>query len=1052
MFSSLVRCGVRLSVVVTVTATLATPVWAQVGSITGSVVELGNLQPLDNAQISIPGTGIGGLSTVAGRYLLVNVPAGSHTLEVRLIGYAIVEQTVTVTDGGTAIANFELARSAIELGEIVITGAGQATERRRLGNTVAALNISEIEYAPVSSTSEILQARIPGVDVQMTGGHAGAGAQIRIRGVGSLSQSNGPIIYVDGVRVDNSRGTFPAASAPARLDDINPEMIERIEVLKGAAAATLYGTEASNGVIQIFTKRGRAGDSRWAFTAGAGIADPVDERDLAGFALGTAATPGRDLGTTALNDYWGINIQPYEVFEVDYDPLLFETGVYQDYSLSNSGGNEQITYFVVGRYSKEDGVLGGKDCSVTGGPAGANCFQLPDFDIYEDINEVKQFDASVRFLPAQNLSFELTTRYIDRTSNPQHNTGGTVAGVQLSKPERAHEQNSVGTPFFSTIREGFQVQWNEDTERYGGALKGAYAVTPNLNVNVTTGLDVVRTNATFLRPFGWAVDGFSGFEPEGLRQVTNLARNEWTLDASVSWDRAIGEDLTSSLVVGSQILVSEIQEVESEGSKFPGPGINVLDGGSVQSVQEEISRTVNNGVFLQEQVGFRDFLFVTAGARLDRHSAFGKNADPAFYPKLSGSFVVSDLPGWTGVGPISTLRFRAALGQSGIQPGSFDRFSTFSPAASAIGPALLPQNLGNEDLKPETTTEWEAGFEAGLLDDRFAVEMSYWNRTTTDLLIERPFPPSGGFLQPQLDNIGEMKAWGVDLGVSGVVVQRGGVTADVFVNGAYLYQEITDLGGVPPIAQGGVRSIGVLKEGRSPQSQFGAIVIDDPYPWDINGNGQPATEAEMLAFLAGPTTVEALEAIAIGQIGEDGTLTDNFLGKSVPDWQGSFGTSITWNDFSLSTNFSFKTGNYKITNHTMAFRNSHGGIGRNYFPSTSRDAILLNPASTAEQRLAAAQWFAENAFSLTRLNGANRVVDADFVRWRELSLTWQLPFAGSLGFEGMSVTASGRNIALWTKYLGDDPETISRSNVHAGHDAHIIATPRRFGVSIRVDF
>ena len=1033
------------------------PVAAQAtGSITGRVVDATSQRPLANAQVSIPGTGIGALANANGQYLLLNVPVGEHTVEVQLIGYGVETQSVTVAAGQSAALNFQLARSAIELGEIVITGAGQATERRRLGNTVEALNVSEIENAPVVSTSEVLQARIPGVDVNTTGGHAGSGSEIRIRGVGSISQNNGPVIYVDGVRIDGGRGDFNSAAGASRLDDLNPESIERIEVLKGAAAATLYGTEASNGVIQIFTKRGQAGRSRWTFTAGGGMALAQPEPILAGFALDEDPTPGRDLGTTALNEYWGVNNEPFELYTLDYTDLLFERGSYQDYSLSNSGGNDVITYYVSGRYSKENGVLGGKDCTAPNGSP--DCFRVPGFDMFEDIAEVRQVDASVTFQARENLRFEVASRYIDRVTHPQDNTGGAVAMMQLSKLEEASETNLTGTQLFSTIREGFLEFQEEATERFGGSINARYSLTPDINFSLTTGVDVVRSVSLEGRPFGHAVDGFSNFTPDGIRTVANINRDDFTLDLSGNWDEDITSDLSSSLVVGTQIIVSDRQRVEAEGEEFPGPGIEVVGGGNIQRTDEEIERTVNNGVFAQEQIGFRNFLFLTLGARLDRHSAFGENADAAFYPKVSGSFVASDLPGWNGLGPVSTLRFRAALGKSGLQPGSFDRFSTFAPASSSFGPALVPSNLGNPDLKPEVTTEWEGGLEAGLFDDRFALEATYWNRTTTDLLIARPFPISGGFSAAQLDNVGEMKAWGVDLGLSGVVFQNGSTAVEVFGNGAYLYQEVTDLGGILPIRQASLRNLGVIREGYSPQSQFGGKLVDAPYPFDLDSDGTPATREEMLTYLDQPRTVEEIEARAMGQVGLNGTLTDNYLGKSVPDWQGAFGTNVTVGDFRLSTIFAYKVRNYHVTNHTMAFRNGNPSIGRNWPVPAAHEATLLNPASTPEQRLEAVTWFQENAFSLgSRLNGVNRVVPADFVRWRELSLTWNVPvsLATSLGVESMSVTASGRNLKLWSKYhdyFGIDPETVQQDNVHAGHDAHIIATPRRFGVSIRVNF
>ncbi len=1053
MSSNVIRTAVGLIAASVLTILFAAaPASAQTGTVTGMVTDASSARPLDNAQVSIPGTGIGALSGTNGRFLLVNVPAGEHTIRVQLIGYGQQQQTISVAPGETATANFNLSRSAIELDEIVITGAGEATERRRLGNTVAALNVNDIENAPVVSAAEVLQARIPGVDVNTTGGHAGSGSDIRIRGVGSLTQNNSPIVYIDGVRVDAGRDGESAAS-PSRLDDINPEMIDHIEVLKGAAAATLYGTEASNGVIQIFTKRGRQGSARWTFSASAGVSRHIEEKDLAGFALAQDPTPGRDLGTLHLNEFWGANNQPYELYVADYDYALFETGVYQDYSLSVSGGTEEITYFVVGRWQEDNGVLGGKDCTL---PSGYDqCFQVDGFDIFEDTNESKQIDASVTFQPAANLRLELNSRYVDRETHPQDNTAGSVATLQISKPEEASASNDFGTQIFNTTKEGFQVRWADNTERFGTSLKAGYTPIPNLNLNVTGGLDVVRSVFLFTRPFGHAVDGFSNFNPQGIRQVTNRNRNEYSLEASASWESTLSSELSSSLVVGTQVLVSDRQMVLSEGEEFPGPGIDVVGGGNNQTVDEEQERTVNNGIFVQEQIGFRDYLFLTAGARLDRHSAFGENASAAVYPKLSLSFVPSDLPSWDGIGPISTLRFRGAMGQSGLQPGSFDRFSTFAPASSGGGPALLPSNLGNPDLEPEVTTEIEGGFEAGLFSDRVALEATYWNRTTENLLIARQFPVSGGFIQPQLDNVGEMKAWGVDLALSGIVYQQGDLSIDLFANGAYLYQEVTDMGGILPIRQASVRNLGVIREGYSPQSQFGGMLLDVPFPYDIDGAGSPASEADMLDFLSEPRTVEQLEALLIGVPGINGTLTDNYLGKSVPDWQGSFGGTVQWGNLSITNNFSYKAGNFRVTAHTRAFRNGNPAIGRNTVESAGNEAVLLNPASTPQERLDAALWFRDNAHSLgSRLNGLNRVENADYLRWREASVSWAVPtsVAGSLGADALTLTASGRNLMLWSPYPDLDPETVQLDNVHAGHDAHIIATPRRFGLSLRLTF
>jgi TonB-dependent SusC/RagA subfamily outer membrane receptor len=286
------------------------------GTIQGEVREAGSNRPLGTVQVFAPESGRGTLTNASGRFILLNVPPGQVRVEVRGVGYAPANQTVAVGAGETARVTFTLQQTAIALDEVVVTGAGVATERRKLGNTVATIDAAQtIEQAPVTTVSEVLQGREPGVVGLPSGGLAGEGSRIRIRSSSSLSRSNEPIIYVDGIRVDNAGGFGRGVGAggggtPSRLDDINPAAIERIEILKGAAAATLYGTEASNGVIQIFTKQGQSGAPRWSFQVEQGFSEypedayppapspPSARRTTRGRRRTCSASPGASARTT----------------------------------------------------------------------------------------------------------------------------------------------------------------------------------------------------------------------------------------------------------------------------------------------------------------------------------------------------------------------------------------------------------------------------------------------------------------------------------------------------------------------------------------------------------------------------------------------------------------------------------------------------------------------------------------------------------------------------------------------------------------------------------
>src|SRR5437867_185987 len=331
------------------------------GTVKGTVTDAATQRPLDGAQISVVGTDLGTLTNAAGQYQF-NVPLGQVILRIRRVGYGSSNKAVTVTPDAPVTADFAMPQVAIGLDAVVVTGTGVATERRKLGNTIATIDATQLKNAPVQNVSEMLAAREPGVSILPSGGLTGEGARIRIRGAASLSQPNEPIVYVDGIRVDRGGGFGDyigtgGGGYPSRLDDINPESIERIEILKGPAAATLYGTEASAGVIQIFTKQGARGSPRFDFTTEQGVSNFPNGRYEPNYGFARdASDPLRS--STRLNSFYGLSLQPYQVFSRPFVTSLFETGYTSNYSGSVSGGTAAVTYYVNGRFQHENGPWG----------------------------------------------------------------------------------------------------------------------------------------------------------------------------------------------------------------------------------------------------------------------------------------------------------------------------------------------------------------------------------------------------------------------------------------------------------------------------------------------------------------------------------------------------------------------------------------------------------------------------------------------------------------------------------------------------------------------
>ena len=1034
---------------------LVPAVSAQTGTIVGTVTDAGSARPLESAQVYIEGAGIGTLTNSSGRFLLVNVPAGEHTVIAELVGYRSASQTVTVSAGGTAQVDLAIAQTAIALDEIVITGAGVATEKKKLGNTIATVDVSSLQDAPISDFNQLIQGREAGVTSLPGGGYTGAGSRIRIRGSASLSQSNEPIVYVDGVRIDNGAGGMGFNGAPqsqaSRLDDIDPNSIERIEILKGAAAATLYGTEASNGVIQIFTKRGRQGTPSWSFQVEQGALKYPTDRIL------PAADFPRDATDVArMNERWGINIQPFEVYENEFWNEIFETGHQQTYSGSVNGGGDLITYFASGRFFKENGPFGGVET------LGA---------IAEDTNRRMQGTANINIFPMDNLRIRVTGLYSEVNQESPEN-GNNIYGVfplaMFAQPRRANATNLFGNAAFATVKEALQVTVNQDTEHFAGSVNTNWTIQDGIVADVTFGVDMTNARGVNFNPFGWNIDGFTGSNIFGNRAIGDRNNREVTGDFKLSWTTDFSDDISSTLLAGAQGFISQTTSTGGTGNIFPGPGLEVAGAASTQSVNEQWLRVVNAGGYLQEQIGYQDWAFITLGGRWDANSAFGENFETAFYPKVAGSFIPTDFFDWQSE-TFSTLRFRAAWGKSGLQPGAFDKFTTFGSLTGPGGPGVAPNNLGNPNLKPEESSEWEVGVEAGFFNDRFSADLTYWDRTVSDALVSRQFPVTGGFRATQLDNIGEVVGNGVELALNGSIINNENLTLNVFANTAYLSEEVTDLGGAPPLKTGGSypRYRNFIKEGYAPGAFFGAVL--DPnmaIPLDLATDCSEPSRADALAFFSVPRNVNEFEVIPVGCLGGSAEYLDSYLGKPTPDYSGSFGFTLGFlSDFELSTNFEYKRGNFQIQDLSGGFRQANAVIGQNTPEAARTVSTLLNPASTAEQRLDAALFWANNLRALSPMSGMNMINDADFIRWREASLTYRVPgsVVDRLGLSTAAVTVAGRNLKLWMNdaYTGIDPEINPVSvcsgsgtdcNFLTGTEAFGVPIPRTFTFALRIGF
>jgi TonB-dependent starch-binding outer membrane protein SusC len=732
----------------------------QTGSVTGTVIDAVNRLPIAGAQVSVEGTQRGSLTDARGRFLIVGVPAGTHTVRVTFIGFGTQTQQVTVAAGQAAQVAFELQISAVTMDEVVVTGTAGAVERRKVGSSMATLNVNQVqENIPVRDFGTALQARIPGVRSVGTVGGVGASRALTIRGTSSFNLDQRPVVYVDGIRVDSNQyewGWMASAACCAfsgghgedRLSDLNPEDIERVEVLKGAAAATLFGSEASNGVIQIFTKRGRS-NSRPQFTVSMS----------SGFNRLRENIP-----TKLYPEFAG----PQGFRALDANQQLIENGLINTVDLTAQGGGEDVTYFVSGGYGFEEGSV------------------KPNWQKRGNLR------MNLRWVASDHWTFAINTAYARNrllALQSGNNWMALLGNARLGSPLKATEDAPYGEPWIpvKNIRE---VDTFDDASRWTGGITATYAPTSWFSNKLTVGLDNVDEEKARILPFGfyYTYVGEAGERNLGFRRAQNF-----TADYLGTMAFRLFEDLGAELAFGAQGFWETASRQMATGRGYAGPGVTTVGGASLTFGDEGFVETVNIGLFAQNRFSYKDRLFSTVGVRVDGNSAFGENYGLKTYPKVDVAYQVPR----GGMLPdlVSNLKLRGAVGQAGKFPGAFDQFQTYTPTAVLTDVAgVTPNNPGNADLKPETTLELEGGFDAGLFNDRLGVVFTFYRAKTTDALLGITRPPSEGFSSSRLENVGEILNTGWELTLNFTPVNTADLRWSVDLNLDGNRNEILSLG------------------------------------------------------------------------------------------------------------------------------------------------------------------------------------------------------------------------------------------------------------------
>jgi TonB-linked SusC/RagA family outer membrane protein len=970
-----------------------------IGSIVGVVTDSATGANVPYAVVRIDETGQVANAGSEGRYALAGVAPGSYHVTARRVGFIARTRPVVVEEGVTATLNFVLNQPPTKLDEVVTTAVGDQ-RRYEVGNSIATINIDSIApTAPVTSLTDLISARAPGVEVLENSGITGSGETIRIRGLSSLVLQNDPILIVDGVRQDNSAGGDVTSAlqlagtshpTPTRLNDLDFADIETVDILKGPAASTEYGTDAANGVIVITTRRGAAGGPQWRISA------EQTESDLPttfpnnyyswGHTTNGTDTPvncplagGLRTGLNGLSGYTSTAGTCAVDSVTQWNPLnhkattIFGTGDRGKYDLSVGGGSDAIRYYVSGGLTNETGL-------VTMPPvfkqlADSINLGLPGAAFNSNTEQQRSVRANTAIRLGATADLSATGSYLatyQQTPEVARLYFGALTAPALSDAAHYYGYETFGSsPAYTPLGELSQIG-SQNTDRVTGGVTGTWRPAGWFVGHATVGLDHGSQREQELG-YPLANPQYSAFSYEELGNVTT---DVYSVDLRGTATASITHSVRAVTSVG-------LQEVDTRIAGQTATVLNIsstnltLNGYSGAGNTEIATRQATLGGYGEERLGFADRLFLTGALRVDAASGFGSAYSTAVYPKASLSWLAVN-------GGSTTLRVRGAFGESGVQPMNGAALLLYAPNVTYVGGSAtgtaVPSWPGNPNLRPERSAEFEGGVDFGAWGNRLSLEVTGYQKTTHDALVNVNLGATLGSYTYQ-ENIGEVRNTGVEGTLTVGLVQSRAVSLDVVVNASVNHNTLLSL--APGVVAQTVLGYDVQYR-QAPGFPLYGIWSQTVTYADLNHDG-----------IIEPNEVKVADSAS-------------YLGSSLPTQEASVSThlALLGGAVAIGALVDYR-GGYQIANETYAYADYVGntrGANDPHAPLSQQARAVVN-----------------RTFDF---NNSLNVSDGSFVRFRELSLTYTVPHSlvRALRVQTLSVTGAVRNLALWTRYAGVDPE------------------------------
>ena len=960
--------------------------------------------------VQVRNTTSGAYTDVNGAYSInANLKDGSYTLAFTGVGLKPQEKTFQVGATKTFTFDVQLQEDVLGLNEVIITGTGVATSKKRLGNAVATVSAKDIQYSAATGIDGALQGKVAGAQITQNSGNPAGGITVRLRGPSSINGSSDPLYIVDGVIVNNdSRQLIDLGGyTQNRLVDINPSDIERIEVIKGAAAAAIYGSRASNGVVQIFTKRGKSGKPQVSFSTQFktnSIRKKLEYNEYP-FRFNNN-TPG-DLTQTPVTRY-------------DYQDKIFSTGIGTDNTLAVSGGTETTKYYVGISSLYNEGIIKNTNFNRNG----------LRVNITQNINKILTLSAGANYTMSNSneipnggiteaygalTGFIFSNNFINPDKDP-------VTGVYPSTAPVAILRRT--NPLEAINRFDFAQKVN----RFTGNVQLNAKPAAGLNIDLVLGLDNYTQTATGYIPPKNTTPSYDG----GLSRRADATVLQTNTDLTISYRKKVSSWLESTTGLGGTMQYDRTYTFGATAQQLGAFGQTVNNGTMVAS--EFRSERSIMGAYLQQSFDLFGRLFITAAGRLDASSVYSLDNQWQFYPKFSGSYNLSEETFWKEsnlADMIPSFKLRAAWGKSGNLTGigTYDRYTVFSPVSySGQTGYTAPALLGNRTVKPEIQNELEIGADASFLQDRLSVEFTYYNKDVEFLILNRTLAPSTGY-NNRLLNVGTMTNKGFEILVKGVPIQTknlnwvstfsythnknviDGVEGNGVLPFAGGFGQVAAINGSPLgafyssfFARNPDGSL-LLTPAGLPQRERGVQKANGTYTVQRDGNGQPS-----------------------------GAILSKVIGDPNPKHVLSWINEVSYKKFNFRMQWDGQLG-FDVFNFTRRV-----GDNQNYGGLKGYEAELKGEVPKGTQAA---------LFPIFE----NWIEKGDFVKLREISVGYTItPQAGR--FRDIRVSLAGRNLLSIDNYSGYDPEinAAGQDNAVRGFDFVEVPIPRTLVLGLNVNF